>query len=187
MPLSLNRSPLITLRLVALGVLVICLSTTGCNRGRDNVNSAPKSADEMDQRGDDDEEVIPTVSDEEIVSGSSSPAAEKALRGEAALVSAFRRISAPLLELNTKTTVSEQKRVCADVADKLGAAVDPVKLLEADYAIQDAQLRELALGDRTARSDLLLNCLAGDQRATLTSVKQVRTINTLFIRRLQQL
>lgn len=115
------------------------------------------------------------------------PTGSDPLAGPAALVRTFRELSAPLLELRADTPAGERERVCTDVADVLGAEVDPTALLEAALAIPDPTLSELAVSDRRARADLIVACVAGDRDGTDDAIAQSLAIDVLFERRTEEL
>lgn len=117
-----------------------------------------------------------------------SPGAVQAyLRNEGSLVTAFRYLSAPLVDLRSVSDPGARLQVCQEVAARLNQDVDSAALLSASGAIPDAVLAELAVNDRTARSTALVSCGQRDQLATDEALRTVEAIDTLFTQRLGEL
>lgn len=114
-----------------------------------------------------------------------SPAA-RYLAGPGSLVLTFRALSAPLVGLETTADSDARLAVCRRVAGDLNAQVDPGKLLTAAQAIPDPLLSELAVNDRSARSNALVACGKRDRAATDDALSAVDAIDVLFTRRMKQ-
>ncbi len=153
-------------------VLVASFLTVGCARDGNRPTASPETAATV---------LLP----EPETTGGIAAAADQ-LEADASLVTRFRQISAPLLTLSTVSNDSERRSICRGIAERLGAEVPPDALLDAALDISDPILSELAVSDRTARSDLLVACLEGNRSMTSSGLQQVKAIDVLFTRRLEQ-
>jgi hypothetical protein len=163
--------------MVVLAIVVCCavtggavfLLTTGTDEGGTVVAEDPEAVE------------LPPPDREEVPEGTD------VLAGAAALVATFRELSQPLLDITANTPAGQREEICDAVAEDLGDQVDPGELLEAALAIPDPTLSELAVNDRTARSDLLVACLDGDAEGLEAGLDQVASIDVLFERRIEEL
>lgn len=159
-------------------IVVVCCAITGGVVFL--VTSDSDEATPVDR--DDAEDVELPPPDREVV-----PEGADLLTGDAALVATFRDTSQPLLDITANTPAGEREEICTAVAEDLGDEVGPGALLDAALAIPDPTLSELAVNDRTARSDLLVACVDGDADGIDAGLAQVAAIDVLFERRIEEL
>lgn len=120
-----------------------------------------------------------------LPSSSTPPPKAGYLSGDASLVQDFRDLSAPLLLIDIDAQPSSWRPLCEKVAEDLWRRVSPEDLASAAASIDDPVLAELELGERTARSDLLLACMEGDRSAVRSYLGQAQSIDVLVRRRLE--
>lgn len=111
----------------------------------------------------------------------------KLLTGPAALVGVFRRLSAPLLTIDSSMNTNDRAVLCRDVATALDAQVDRDKLLDAAMALPDSALAEIAVSERRARSDVIVPCVGKDRNVTDDALKTARAVDAAFNKRVGEL
>lgn len=155
------------IRCTAALVLTGVVAAGGCTNDREHDASPPTSTAPAPSA------VVPTT----------APSSEVArhLREDGALYLEFRRLSAGLLALDEVADADARRARCVEVARALDASVDPIALYDAAVSIPDPVLAELAVNDRTARSNALVACNDGDVPATDAAIASVREINKLVV------
>jgi uncharacterized protein DUF4407 len=80
------------------------------------------------------------------------------MSGPGSIIADFRAVSTPMIELSSDSTPASVRGTCTSVESKL-RKISPTALLQADVALPNSELSDLALDERAARINAVQACL----------------------------